>query len=309
MKDKKVVVMMSVYNGGQYLKSQLDSILNQKGSFLVDIFIRDDGSTDDSQKIIKDYANKHSQIYYILGKNIGCNASYFELIKQININQYDYFSFSDQDDVWLDNKLETAINFLLNKDCNKPLLYGSTSSIVKKDLVPLRKTQSAKKQITLFNTIIQNIIPGHTQVMNKYLLNMLKKDLNISKIYVYDSWVANMAVLYGEIIFDNTPHTLYRMHDKNVQGFGTNYFSWIMNRLKKLRSNDLYKYSVQINYFIHYNWNYFSNEQKLEFSKFIDMNTSLVRRILYIISTKFYRQSYFQTLGFKILYLLGFYSS
>lgn len=145
--------------------------------------------------------------------------------------------------------------------------------------------------------------------MNIYLLNNIKKDLNFNKINLYDSWLANMAVLYGEIIFDNTSHTLYRMHDKNVQGFGTNYFSWIMNRVKKLKSNDLYKYNIQINYFIHYNWNYFSNEQKYELNKFINMNTSLVRRILYIISIKFFRQSYFQTLGFKILYLLGFYSS
>ena len=90
---KKVQVLLSTYNGEKYLKEQLDSIIAQKG---VDVHIlaRDDGSKDDTIKILEGYEN----IDIIKGSNIGVCKSFFELINKSG--EYDYYSFADQDDVW-----------------------------------------------------------------------------------------------------------------------------------------------------------------------------------------------------------------
>ena len=127
---KKVQVLLSTYNGEKYLKEQLDSIIAQKG---VDVHIlaRDDGSKDDTIKILEGYEN----IDIIKGSNIGVCKSFFELINKSG--EYDYYSFADQDDVWDCDKLVIAINKL--EKCNsKPAVYASNTRLVDANLTFLK---------------------------------------------------------------------------------------------------------------------------------------------------------------------------
>ena len=62
MENSKVAVLLSTYNGEKYLKEQLDSLINQSYSN-IDIYIRDDGSTDNTVKIIKGYQKNNTNIY------------------------------------------------------------------------------------------------------------------------------------------------------------------------------------------------------------------------------------------------------
>ena len=118
-----VNVLMSTYNGEKYLSQQIESIINQKGNFDLRLIIRDDGSTDSTPEILEKYAKKYPKIisYYLEG-NKGYNFAFFELLRFSP--QADFYAFSDQDDVWIENKLDFAIKALQSANNNIPLLYS-----------------------------------------------------------------------------------------------------------------------------------------------------------------------------------------
>lgn len=101
----KVAVLLSTYNGSKYIKEQIDSILSQEG-VNIDIYIRDDESTDETVNIIYEY--KSNNIFLTEGKNIGVGNSFMELLYSVP-EIYDYYAFADQDDIWSEKE---------NTDCN-----------------------------------------------------------------------------------------------------------------------------------------------------------------------------------------------
>ncbi len=115
MSEKKpfVSVVMSAYNGEKYISEQIDSILDQKG-VEVNLVIRDDGSTDSTIQVIERYLDR-GNVKLIRGENVGFGHSFMRAL--FECPQSDYYAFSDQDDVWLQDKLIKTIN---NMDQNHP---------------------------------------------------------------------------------------------------------------------------------------------------------------------------------------------
>ncbi len=105
---KRVQVLMSTYNGENYLAEQIESILSQ-AHVKVSLLVRDDGSADHTPAILTSYAGEHVQID--IGKNIGTQKSFLHLIECADSNN-DYFAFADQDDVWHPQKLQKAVEAL-----------------------------------------------------------------------------------------------------------------------------------------------------------------------------------------------------
>ena len=92
------VAIVSVYNAKpDYLQKQLDSMLNQ--SVNLDIFIRDDGSTDPSCTAALQTYLESPRIRMIFGKNVGFVKSFFEALRLAG-DDYDYYFIADQDDFW-----------------------------------------------------------------------------------------------------------------------------------------------------------------------------------------------------------------
>ena len=307
MENKKVLVLLSSYNGEKYIADQIESILNQKTSHKVDLLIRDDGSTDSTVRILHEYVELNpNRIQLILGKNIGYIRSFFTLIKQAN--NYDYYALSDQDDVWMDNKIEKAIKALENENNSIPLLFASTSYLVHDDLIPFGITQKQIKEITFSNTIIQNIFPGHNQVMNQLLLDELKEDIDYSKIYVHDSWITNVAIIKGKVLFDNEPSTFYRQHNKNEVGYGHGKIGWIKERLRRIKSKHNVQYTKQIDYFFKHFNNVMNSIDYKHLCDFFGYQKNIFTRLFYVIfSCPLYRQKKIETLYFKLLYLMNGY--
>lgn len=302
---KKILVLLSSYNGEKYITAQIESIMNQKVDAIVNLRIRDDGSKDSTCKIIKEMKKIYNdRIELIEGKNIGYNASFFDLLR--NAQGYDYYSISDQDDIWMEDKLKKAIEMLEEKD-DIPLLYASKSYLVHDDMVPYGETREKKRDITIYNSLIQNICPGHTQVMNNKMLQKLKKEIDISKVYVYDSWIENMACLYGEIVYDNTSHTYYRQHNMNVMGTSESRIRKIKNCIKRVCAGEDKKYKKQIEYFWELNKNELIKKGfYTEIKKFVEIN-KIASRLVFVIKGKFYRQSRMETYLFYISVLFGRY--
>ncbi|HND46573.1 MAG TPA: glycosyltransferase, partial [Chitinophagales bacterium] len=133
--QEKVDILLATYNGERFLQKQIDSILQQTYSNFT-IYIRDDGSKDGTIKIIKDYAQKYPNkiifIEDILG-NLGVTQNFNELMKYSSAN---YIAFSDQDDIWLPNKIEQSLKVLAdleNKHQGTPAFVYSDMQIINEE--------------------------------------------------------------------------------------------------------------------------------------------------------------------------------
>ena len=153
---EKILVLMSTYNGEQYIKEQIESILEQDG-VNVHLLIRDDGSRDGTIEILKDYSKRYNNIEMYQGKNLGACQSFFNLMKNAGM-EYDYYAFADQDDVWERDKLKAAISRIEGEE-QIPVLYCGTYKLVDKELkeIPQKQTQ---KNISFGNALIESNCTG-----------------------------------------------------------------------------------------------------------------------------------------------------
>ncbi|MBP3793153.1 MAG: glycosyltransferase [Ruminococcus sp.] len=307
---EKIIVMLSSYNGEKYIRTQIDSILNQKMDAELQLIIRDDGSTDDTLLILDEYTKAFNNVTVLKGNNIGYIASFFTLLKVAP--KADYYSFSDQDDFWLSDKLQVAIDKLKKAKSRypqTPLLYGSSSFLVNDDLIVYGETQKKIRKISLFNTIIQNFLPGHSQVMNSELRDVINAvNIDYAKIYVHDSFITNIALLSGRIVFDNESHTLYRQTESNTLGYGVGTINWVKERIRRINKQDGQCYALQMKYICKTYRRYLPREFSDEMRRFFKSQKSFISRLTYIFKTELYRQKKVETLLFKMLYLKGGYN-
>lgn len=236
-----ITVLMSTYNGEKYLKEQIDSLLRQKEVELL-IFVRDDGSTDSTKDILDSY-KKQGILDWYDGKNIGPANSFMDLIN--NAPESEYYAFCDQDDVWLEDKLEIAINRLNQFQDDKPSLYYGNPRIVDSKLKPL-KILNKKEVINDFNSsLIVSDATGCTMVFNKKLKNIVKSK-KPEYILMHDGWIHKVCIItHGNLYYDRDVHILYRQHENNVIGAShESLFKRIKLFFKKLREQKCAKSKV-----------------------------------------------------------------
>ena len=304
LKDE-ILVLMSTFNGEKYITEQIESIENQVVNIPMSILVRDDGSTDNTVKILKELNKKYNNISIIEEDNIGCSPSFFKLFKIAN--GYQYYAISDQDDIWLENKLQNGIDQIKAEKNNIPILYGSCSYLMDNNGNVKGTTQKKLREISLYNTTIQNFIPGHSTIINDKLLQLLKADFDCKKIYVYDYWITNIAMLNGKVLFANEPFTKYRIHDMNTVGYGKNKIEWIKERLRRFKKGVGSSITSQITYFYELNKNSIDDDIKKEIELFIKSNNCFFKRLIFVFKTKLYRQKKIETFLFKVAYLFGKY--
>lgn len=216
----KIAVLLSTYNGERFLREQLDSILNQKG-VLVDVFVRDDGSKDSTRDMLTEYAENNGNIHLDFAQNVGSALSFMNQLYSVP-DDYDYYAFADQDDVWLEDKLCSAVAIMKETDA---YLYASNQECTDKDMnsIGLRYADDEKIHILPFEIMQRNMLAGCTMVMSKELVLLLKDEKRrppqeLLKLRMHDVWVAFIASLYGKLVYDKRSFIKYRQHENNVVG-------------------------------------------------------------------------------------------
>ena len=163
---KSVLVVMSAYNGEKYIQEQIDSILAQE-NVQVKLIIRDDGSVDNTLDIIKKNSANHNNVEYIAGENIGYKRSFYNTLTD-SPDTYDYYAFSDQDDVWDKSKLIRAVEMLENES-NDIKMYASALRVVDQNLNFTEINNYDKLKISYGSAMSRQRIAGCTMVFNKKL--------------------------------------------------------------------------------------------------------------------------------------------
>ena len=227
-----IVVLMSTYNGESFVKEQLDSILLQK-NVGVRVVVRDDGSSDRTEEIVRSIDD--DRITFIRGKNLGCSRSFFELLRYAEANYPDinYFAFADQDDYWLDDKLETACQYLRNQPDEVPCLYISNLYVTDEYLQEPTLLYPTEISLDKMHSLVENHATGCTMVFNREVVHRILKT-NTDRYRIHDIPIFRLCLFSGNVHFDMKPHIYYRQHRQNV--IGANYYARqrINSKLKSL---------------------------------------------------------------------------
>lgn len=229
----EVAILMSCYNGEKYIFKQIESILKQE-NVKVRIYIRDDGSTDETLKIVKKMS---SEVVLFEGENVGLKNSFASLIWNENINA-DFYAFADQDDLWDANKLITAIDSLAHVDGVG--MYASNQRLVDANLdyiKPLFGLEENDLPFPEYNNFkdffLHNNYFGNTIVLNDKAMQIIREYRPTDMIVQHDTWVSIIVYMFGTIIFDRQMHSSYRQHEDNVVG-GIVAHSSISKKIKTL---------------------------------------------------------------------------
>lgn len=294
---------MSTYNGSEYVREQINSILNQK-EVDVNLIIRDDGSTDDTLEIIRSFqSNYPNNIKTIKGDNIGIHKSFAELMAH-NITNTDFVAFSDQDDVWDSDKLISAISQMIKE---KSDFYSSASRLVDTKLNYLGETTANKKlQDHYMNTVSSLLSPGTqgcTIVVTYDFFDFLKAK-GIPDYYGHDTWITVVAYYLNKCIYDDKPHMSYRQHNKSWTGNRKDkirqlrrefhFFIQGMNRYRVLAQDLLNKFELEL-----------SDDDRTVISLMSKEKKSFSVRLRLITMRHFGKYGFMQNLFFKMYILTG----
>lgn len=244
----RVCVLLSTFNGEQFLREQLDSLLDQQG-VAASIIVRDDGSSDGTRQILQFYSDRNGNFHVHLGKNLGVVASFFELMRLAAASDATHFALCDQDDVWLPQKLSEALRNI-GLESSVPQLYCSAVRYVDESLRDLGSSRT--DQLPSFgNALVENIATGCTVVFNRALLDVVNS-VPPQRALMHDWWLYMVASAFGSVAFDPQSWILYRQHGRNVIGGSASIARMMLVRLRRMtvRREGIFRCSDQAKEFL-----------------------------------------------------------
>lgn len=299
---KKVQILMSTFNGEEYIRDQIESILNQDYTN-IELLIRDDGSTDSTVAIIKEYVENYSNVKYFIGENRGACDSFFELIKLADKDS-DYYAFSDQDDFWLPNKISRAVCNLEKENEEEILLYTCGYTVVDDDLHSLHTKKKIKNIKPSFrNAFIENVCIGCAMVFNNRFYHELYNKLP-QGVYMHDWWLYLVSTCIGKLIYDNGSYLLYRQHNNNAIGIQNSVIKRWSTRYHNYRKMKIFRERQLSQLLSLYK---LDDEKKYIIKELIQTKTSVKSRIKLIFRKEIYRQKKLDDYIFKFLILINGY--
>lgn len=218
--NPKIEILMATYNGEKYVGEQIDSIIHQTYENWK-LLIRDDNSTDKTLEILKEYEKKDKRIKVIEDKkgNLGFVKNFEELL---NCSNEQWVMFSDQDDYWVENKIEkyvATLNMNYNDIFGRPVLVHSNSficddnlEIIENEFINSRIASKYNEDSYYFTYFVQ----GSTVLINREIIDLA---LPFSKnVTVHDRYFHLLAEFLGKRIFINESLIKYRQHSNNKIG-------------------------------------------------------------------------------------------
>lgn len=298
-------ILLSSYNGEKYIRIQLDSLLAQTYQDFK-VLIRDDGSLDKTREILEEYTQRDSRITWYGLENLGVVESFFDLIKCADLT-CDYFAFADQDDEWLPEKLEKAINVLQTNGLAEPMLYCSDKIIVDEKLRPL-DVQVARniRKPSFGNAIVQGICTGCTAVWNRKLMGVLAGHMprRIENVVMHDWWLYMAASCLGSVYYDEHAYIRYRQHQNNKIGAMITKRQLLFYRMKQLKKprGEIYR---QVKEFVMVFEREMPAKNKDLAIELLKAEKSILSRLKIVKNKEIFRQKTNDDLVFRIIVLIG----
>jgi glycosyltransferase involved in cell wall biosynthesis len=308
-----VSILLATFNGINFLREQIDSILLQDYENWL-LFISDDGSVDGTMFLIEEYRSRYKDKIFLIDniRRFGnARDNFFNLLSRIS---GDLFFFCDQDDYWEKNKLSKLIasyNVLSEIEKKKPILIHSDLMVVDSNMNMLAKSFFTLSNINyqktnLRNIIVQNIVTGCAMMVNKPLKDMLfSHSKNYEDLYehiiMHDWYCALVASVFGKIICINQTLVKYRQHSNNSVGAkNVRDIKYLFNRMKKysIVKKDIVNTQKQANVFLKMYGDELSLSDKKALSVYASINNfSKFYRVFFIIKNSFLKHGLLRIFG------------
>lgn len=279
--ERKIDILMATYNGETFIKQQISSIQNQTFKDWV-LYIHDDGSTDTTLALIRDMAS-HDERIVLIEDGISFHAPAPNFMHLLKYAQADYVIFSDQDDIWLENKLEVMYREILHYGMQNPIavygngyLYNScTNEISGRSILVAPEGLGT---VLFMNGGIQ----GCAIMMNRTLYRICQEFSGF--LAMHDHVVTLAAFTFGRMIYLDQKLMLYRRHNQTVtdvssRNFGDKIVSFAQNRKPVIDCKHFRAIQAFYNFYAH---RMGENEKKL-FVHFLNMKNMNCFQLLYTI--------------------------
>lgn len=206
---EKVSVAMATYNGEKYIEEQIKSILmNLEAND--ELIISDDGSTDNTIKIITEIIKKDSRIKLLNGPKKGVKQNFANAINNCTGK---YIFLTDQDDAWIENKVDKVLYCFQKEECT---LIVHDAEIVDENLNEIEKSffkfRNSGKGIV--KNIWKNTYIGCCMTFKSEIKKHILPIPN--NIEMHDQWIGIINEIYGKSYFLNEKLIKYRRHLNNV---------------------------------------------------------------------------------------------
>lgn len=213
----KVNIILATYNGEKHLRQQLDSLIAQTYEN-IHIYIRDDGSKDQTVELIRRYQKENTSAKEITlignnGVNLRCPESFYEILRQCE--PADYYSLCDQDDEWYPDKVKWAVERLEQEDRDQVLLYYTACDYCSSDGTFLRRSPKQKEELELTDVLYYTPGSGFTMVINE----KARQELILKRrpgAELHDRWMVRGAVVLGKVIYDARSSATHIRHEEAV---------------------------------------------------------------------------------------------
>lgn len=219
-----ICILMSTYNGEKFLSEQLQSIEDQthKNWRLV---ISDDGSSDGTLAIAKQYQQKWGtdRLELRQGPQQGFCQNFLSMTCDTTLHA-DLYAFSDQDDIWMVDKLSRAVEYFnTSNESQLPKAYGTRTKIVDEELKPLGFSPEFTLPRSFRNALVQSIAGGNTQVFNQAAKQLLEQ-AGKQEVASTDWWLYQLVQgAGGTFYYDPKPSLFYRQHTNAIVGTNSSF--------------------------------------------------------------------------------------
>ena len=240
----KIAVLLASYNGEAFVKEQIESIINQSQVSLC-IYVSDDGSHDDTISIIQKLKYKHNIELIETNLRGGSAANnFFNLVKTLALNDFEYVAFADQDDIWLRNKLFNGITKIKENNAEG---YSSNFTILKGGKIHGKSNKGVRQ--TKYDFLFSSPGPGCTFILTRKSYSSLRMELIKNSEAFYDCRYHDWAIYAyyrsnnQKWIIDNNSYILYRQHSNNDTGANKGINAYV-KRFKLIQKK---WYSLEVN--------------------------------------------------------------
>lgn len=301
--NKQVAVLIGYFNGGRYIQEQIESLVTQSiGS--PDLFFLDDCSSEPLASGIVEMLEEKKVTLTIIRrkKNVGFSRNFLKGLSDIPQN-YQYYAFCDQDDVWLERKLEAAILRLSEVPTGVPAIYcGRTMAYDAECKKFLKYSPEFKKQPSFQNALAQNIGGGNTMVLNKAARDLVA--LTEGPVVSHDWWCYQIVTgVGGCVIYDKIPYLKYRQHENNLVGMNTG-VNARLNRIRRLFNGDFREWNktntASLKRFEHL---LTKKNRKILLLFTLGRNSSPIMRFYFTLISRVHRQSFLGNCAFALAVL------
>lgn len=219
-----VAIWLATHNGAAFLDEQLRSLAAQTHAS-IDIWVSDDGSTDGTLSILSDWRGhwKKGAFNVCDGPQSGFAENFRALISNDAI-EADFYAFCDQDDLWEENKLETALDWMRTQDASQPLLFCSRTLTISEAGAPIGMSPLFARKPSFRNALVQSIAGGNTMVLNRAARDLVARASRRARFVSHDWWCYLLVTgADGRVRYCPEPLVRYRQHTENLVGANT---SW-----------------------------------------------------------------------------------